>query len=193
MDTKPDAELYGLALAGDRDAVRAIAERYHGDLVKHARAKTNSRATADDAVANAWLRFFQHLKHAAAEPERAIDKPESLRFWLLTAVRHSLLDIYRSTARADELIERVSEEEVAHGRLAYQPDFLERLTDGERRQTMLRAFAQLSEVCRELLSLLLLDPPMEYAAVAETLGRPVGSIGPMRQRCIDSLRSLVLA
>lgn len=193
METRTDAELYGLAVAGDRGAVRAIAERYHGDLVRHAAAKTNKRAVADDAVANAWLRFFQHLKHAAADPTRAMEKPDSLRYWLLTAVRHALLEIYRSSTRADELVDRVTQEEVAQGRTVYQPDFLARLTTEERRQTMMRAFQQLSEACRELLSLLLLDPPMEYADIAETLGRPLGSIGPTRQRCLDSLRSLVTA
>ncbi len=32
----------------------------------------------------------------------------------------------------------------------------------------------------------------EDATVAELVGRPVGSIGPTRQRCLDRLRALVL-
>ncbi len=48
-------------------------------------------------------------------------------------------------------------------------------------------------MCRDLLSMMVRDPPMEYAEIAAALDRPVGSIGPTRQRCIDRLRSLVAA
>lgn len=187
----PIDRLYRDAVAGDRSAVREIAERFHPDMVRHARAKTDSRSRADDAVANAWLRFFQHLKKAAADPTQALERPESLRFWLLTAVRHSLLDLYRAESRAHELDELAAAEEVAAGRLSYQPDYLERLTEDERRRTMRRAFAKLGGACRELLSLLMLDPPMEYADIARTLDRPIGWVGPTRRRCIDRLRTLV--
>ena len=134
-----------------------------------------------------------HSGHRTAHRARALNKPESLRFWLLTATRNSLMEIFRQEKRSDDLTDRVTHEQQATGGLAYQPDYLERLTTDERRRTFMRAFKQLSDACRELLSLLLMDPPMEYAEIASTLDRPLGSIGPTRQRCIDSLRSLVMA
>jgi hypothetical protein len=35
------------------------------------------------------------------------------------------------------------------------------------------------------------DPPLSYSDVAEAMGKPVGSIGPTRQRCIDQVRTLI--
>jgi DNA-directed RNA polymerase specialized sigma24 family protein len=63
----------------------------------------------------------------------------------------------------------------------------------EDQRAMVAAFARLSEPCQALLRLLLADPPLEYRTIAEHLGRPIGSIGPTRQRCLDRLRALVLA
>jgi hypothetical protein len=50
------------------------------------------------------------------------------------------------------------------------------------------AFALLSQRCRELLSLLIADPPAGYTQISAALGMPVGSIGPTRARCLDALR-----
>jgi hypothetical protein len=36
--------------------------------------------------------------------------------------------------------------------------------------------------------MLINDPPPSYAVVSETLGLPVGSIGPTRSRCLHHLR-----
>ena len=124
---------------------------------------------------------------------RRNQKPESLRFWLLTTTRNALADVFRSQQRVEAVRERVSLEEQATGRLTYQAGYIERLTDDERRRAFMRAFKQLSELCRELLSLLLMDPPLEYSEIAASLDRPIGSIGPTRQRCVEKLRALVFA
>ena len=49
-----------------------------------------------------------------------------------------------------------------------------------------------AEPCRELLLALDFQPERSsYAEVAERLGRPVGSIGPSRARCLKSLRQVL--
>jgi hypothetical protein len=42
---------------------------------------------------------------------------------------------------------------------------------------------------QRLITLLTHDPPTPYAQISATLGIPVGSIGPMRSRCLQQLRS----
>ena len=42
--------------------------------------------------------------------------------------------------------------------------------------------------CQRLLALLIQDPPFSYAEISSQLGTCVGSIGPMRIRCLDKLR-----
>ena len=50
------------------------------------------------------------------------------------------------------------------------------------------AVSALSERCRTLLALLLTEPPLAYDEIGEILDMPVGSIGPTRGRCLDSIR-----
>lgn len=189
--SESDGELYKLALGGDRGAVEALVDRHHGDLQLYLRSKTNVRSVVDDAVAESWLRFFRHLKEAAEDPSRALQKPESVRFWLYRTAVNALNDQFRSSGRQSDLAQRVTSEAETQGRTSYQPDELAGLEGDERRSALRNAFGGLSERCRELLSLLATDPPMSYADVAELTGRPIGSIGPTRQRCLGDLRKLM--
>jgi DNA-directed RNA polymerase specialized sigma24 family protein len=59
----------------------------------------------------------------------------------------------------------------------------------ERHIALRRGFAELSERCRKLLSMLFDDPPAAYGEIATALGMTVGGIGPTRARCLDKLRA----
>jgi DNA-directed RNA polymerase specialized sigma24 family protein len=48
---------------------------------------------------------------------------------------------------------------------------------------------ELPENRRELLYLLLVDPPLSYDEISARLGIPKGSIGPTRARALEQLRS----
>jgi DNA-directed RNA polymerase specialized sigma24 family protein len=39
--------------------------------------------------------------------------------------------------------------------------------------------------------MLMADPPAPYAEISEKIGIPIGSIGPMRGRCLEKLRLLL--
>lgn len=189
--SEDDGELYKLAVSGRREAVEALVARHHPDLVVYIKAKTNDRAVAEDAVGEAWLRFFRHLKEAAEDPARALDKPESIRFWLYRTALNALRDQFRRSGRQSDLADRATSEARALGTTSHDPDELEGLEGEERRSALRAAFTQLSERCRELLSLMLADPPLSYAEIAEIVDRPVGSLGPTRQRCLGELRSVM--
>ena len=52
--------------------------------------------------------------------------------------------------------------------------------------------SQLDEKCRKLLTALYFQPELDsYAEVAEHLGRPLGSIGPTRARCLKRLKRVL--
>jgi RNA polymerase sigma factor (sigma-70 family) len=54
------------------------------------------------------------------------------------------------------------------------------------------ALQRLGEPCRDLLLALYFDPAQpSYAEIALRLGRPLGSIGPSRARCLQRLRTLL--
>ena len=55
-----------------------------------------------------------------------------------------------------------------------------------------QAVQQLGEPCRTLITALFFEPTEpSYAEIAAQLGRPVGSIGPVRARCLARLRPLL--
>jgi len=58
----------------------------------------------------------------------------------------------------------------------------------ERNASLRALFAELPARCQQLLSMLISDPPYSYARIHETLGIPIGSIGPQRARCLNRLR-----
>ena len=60
----------------------------------------------------------------------------------------------------------------------------------ERDALLWQAFAHLDDACRQLLRVLMADPPPAYAAVAAALEVPIGSIGPTRSRCLSKLRRM---
>jgi DNA-directed RNA polymerase specialized sigma24 family protein len=63
--------------------------------------------------------------------------------------------------------------------------------DDQRRSTR-AAFARLDETCREIIAVLVLaDPPIPYDEASEQLGRPIGSLGPSRRRCLEKMKSLL--
>jgi DNA-directed RNA polymerase specialized sigma24 family protein len=53
------------------------------------------------------------------------------------------------------------------------------------------AISGLKEKCRQLLTALYLEGETSYQAISSRLKIPVGSIGPTRARCIESLRALL--
>ena len=64
----------------------------------------------------------------------------------------------------------------------------ERLLTDERDRVLWQHVQRLPGRCRELLRIVAQASRPDYAAVAEALGMPVGSIGPTRGRCLDRMR-----
>jgi tryptophanase len=62
------------------------------------------------------------------------------------------------------------------------------LLRAERHAALREAFMHLPPGSRQLIALLIQDPPVPYAEISARLGIPVGSIGPSRSRCLEKLR-----
>jgi DNA-directed RNA polymerase specialized sigma24 family protein len=64
----------------------------------------------------------------------------------------------------------------------------EEILVAERNAALRAAFAELPPRCRQLLSMLISDPPHSYTEINAKTGIPVGSIGPQRARCLERMR-----
>lgn len=170
MDVGP---LLRRVIEGDQRAWDELVGRFGGLVWSIARGYRLGALT-DDVVQTVWLRLAENCDR--------IRQPERLAAWLATTTRNEALRVMTKQRRA-----------VAVG------DFPELVDDGvssveelvaddDTLSHVLRGFAQLSAGDQELLRLLCTVPPLDYATIAGILDRPIGSIGPTRERVLEKLR-----
>ena len=173
----PVGELLARAATGDRAAWEAIVEKYHRLVWSVIRSYRMDEATAADVFQTVWERLVTHVDR--------IREPNRLSAWLATTAKHEALRVLGQQRRlvpsefADDLTDRTAE------------SFEELMIDDETAKSAFRAFRRLPADSQHLLRLLCTDPPLDYQAIAEIVGRPVGSIGPTRARILEKLRQLV--
>jgi DNA-directed RNA polymerase specialized sigma24 family protein len=81
--------------------------------------------------------------------------------------------------------------ELAQARTEAHEELDTRLLSAERSETVQNAMIKLPPHCQQILRLLMLDPPPSYEEIAAAIGRPIGSLGPSRGRCLEKLRVLL--
>jgi RNA polymerase sigma factor (sigma-70 family) len=173
----PVAQLVTRARSGDQQAWNALVERYAALVWSICRRHRLDRIDAEDACQTVWLRLVDHL-------DRLRD-PNALPGWLATTTRRECLqalDTARKTG-APGLVFAAEDPPDPQAAAAEQE-----LLAAERRAALREAFTGLPPHCQRLLVLLIQDPPVSYAEISARLGISVGSIGPMRRRCLDRLR-----
>ena len=162
---------------GDASAWDQLVEHFAGLVWSVARSYHLGAAATDDVVQTVWLRLAEHAGR--------IRQPDRLAAWLATTTRNESLRLLRHASRfgvADDLLERDE---------PTSPLVDERVVDDDDRRRVLAAFARLPADDQQLLRLLCAVPPLDYETIAQLLGRPVGSIGPTRARCLERLRRLI--
>lgn len=140
-----------------------------------------SRADAADIAQLTFATLVEHLDRLRAD--------SNLGGWLATVARRHTLHHLRKHKR--EFLGR--DEDVADSH------FLLGTTGGnateywEQVDWLNQGLQLLDERCRDLLLLLYFSPePPPYEEVADRLGLRVGSIGPIRGRCLDRLRVILV-
>ncbi|MFI5952768.1 RNA polymerase sigma factor [Cryptosporangium sp. NPDC051539] len=163
------------AMGGDASAWREIVELYGMLVVGVIRRHHVAPAEIEDVAQTVWLRAVEHLGD--------LREPKALPMWLIVTAQREAVRARSLRRRADprDPGDPLWEEESA---VPADPPG-DRL---ERRQALLSGLTELSPRHRELLLLLLVDPPLSYAEIHRRTGIPVGSIGPTRARALERLR-----
>jgi RNA polymerase sigma factor (sigma-70 family) len=176
---RDDPSLVALVLRaaeGDQHAWDEIVERYAPLVYGICSRYRLPQHDVEDVGQTVWLLLVEHLGK--------LREPAALPGWLATTTAHECLRVVKATSRSE-------------WRLSGQDDSLHFVDDraideeilmAERNAGLRALFAELPARCRQLLSMLITDPPYSYARIHEELGIPVGSIGPQRARCLDRLR-----
>jgi RNA polymerase sigma factor (sigma-70 family) len=174
---EPDnAALLAAAGAGDQRSWEAIVQRYAGLVWSVARSYRLGTADAADVCQATWLRLVEHL-HDIRDSGR-------LGAWLATTARREALGLLRRAGRDAPATDPIEMDWPDAGDAPVDHDVLREERDVE----LWQAFGMLPHSCQQLLRVLLAEPSPSYAEASAALGMPVGSIGPTRARCLDTLR-----
>ena len=184
-DGPPPGELVAACLAGDAGAWRLLVERYVR-LVRSIAARQGFAPTeVDDIGQEVFLALAQNLHQ--------IEDAERLPAWLATTTRR-ICWRYHAQRRSHEPLEEDAgpedERPLRRELVSPLPTPEEALHGALRQETLHAALARLGERCRQLLTLIFLDPDEpSYDEISARLEMPKGSIGPTRNRCLQQLRS----
>lgn len=161
---------------GEQEAWDEIVEGY-GGLVWSVARGYRLGALTDDVVQTVWLRLAEYCDR--------IREPDRLASWLATTTRNEALRVVKKQQKSLSIADYPEAGDDTVSTLD------EIITDDDTLTHVLQAFAELPEKDQALLRLLCTVPPLDYATVAELLGRSIGSIGPSRNRAIAKLRKLL--
>ncbi|MFV0309132.1 MAG: RNA polymerase sigma factor [Desertimonas sp.] len=170
-------QLLAKVVAGDERAWHEVVDRFAGLVWSVARSYRLPNAVTEDVVQTVWLRLAEHAAR--------IRQADRLAAWLATTTRNEALRAVRHVQRntpSDRFAERADDTLMTID---------ERVSDDVTLNAVLEAFAELSPEDQQLMRLLCTVPPLDYQTIADMLGRPIGSIGPTRARCLTRLRKLL--
>ena len=173
----PVAQLVIRARNGDQQAWNMLVDRYASLVWSICRRCRLERADAEDVAQTVWLRLVDQLGR--------LREPDALPGWLATTTRRECLRVLNTARRTDTLGLALAAEDIPGQQHAAAE---QELLAAERHAALLEAFAGLPPHCQRLLAMLIQDPPVSYAEISARLGISVGSIGPIRSRCLDKLR-----
>jgi RNA polymerase sigma factor (sigma-70 family) len=176
----PDTRLVRECLDGNEEAWSALIDRYKNLIfsipIKYG-FSTDDATDIFQSVCLDLLSELPKLRDAKALPK-----------WIMQIAAHKCFHRKQLQQRVElsdphaELLER-STPSVA----------LEILRQAEQEQSLRQAMSELPPRCRQLVHMLFFDEPARpYQEIAAELGIAVGSIGFIRQRCLERLRKRLL-
>ncbi|WP_432826852.1 RNA polymerase sigma factor [Dactylosporangium sp. CA-092794] len=167
------------AADGNQRAWDLLVSRYSGLVWATARSFRLGEADAADVFQGTWFRLVEKLHQ--------IRNGDGLGAWLATTARHEAIDLLRRRGR--ETPAELDEHLIGVRSTAGLPE--ESVLREEEDRLLWQAVQRLPERCSRLLRALGADPVPSYAELAAALGMPIGSIGPTRARCLETLRGLL--
>jgi RNA polymerase sigma factor (sigma-70 family) len=168
-------------LAGDARAMTDLVRLVTPWLFAVARTVRLSHHTTEDVVQNTLVTLLQNV-HTLRDPRRALS-------WLAVVARREAIRAIRTERR----LELVDDLDALTGATTERDGPEETLLAEATRRQLREALATLPPRNRDLLNLVFLADVRDYARLSVSLGMPIGSIGPTRQRSLDKMRAQLAA
>ena len=173
-----DTELWQEILAENPGAWRKLVERYQSLVYAVCIRSGLPVADAADCFQQTWVLLYKSRKR--------IKDPSRLSAWLVTTAKREVLRVKRLRERS-----AASDSSAQLIVPAVLPD--EELEQLERQAQIELGMKQLDGRCRRVLDALFFAPESEtYEKLANSLGIAPNSLGPIRHRCLNKLKKILL-
>uniref|UniRef100_Q022J0 RNA polymerase, sigma-24 subunit, ECF subfamily n=1 Tax=Solibacter usitatus (strain Ellin6076) TaxID=234267 RepID=Q022J0_SOLUE len=171
-----DSQLVTECLSGNECAWTALIDKYKNLIFSIPIRRGFSRSDATD--------IFQEVAAQLLSELTRIRKPEALAAWLIQVTSNRCTRWQTLASRegggTDEVLASSINRETAENLVL----------EAEREQALRSAVQLATPQCRQLIRMLFFEnPPLPYQEVAAGLGIVTGSIGFVRRKCLDRLRS----
>jgi RNA polymerase sigma factor (sigma-70 family) len=177
----PDTRLVQGCLRGDEEAWSALIDKYK-NLIFSIPIKYGF--PADDATD-----IFQAVCLELLSELPKLRKPNALPKWIMQITAHKCFHRKRQQQR----VEVSDSDDEAFIKQGTPPRAEEILRQAEDEQNLRQAIADLPPRCRQLVYMLFFEEPARpYQEIAGALGIATGSVGFIRQRCLERLRKRLL-
>jgi RNA polymerase sigma factor (sigma-70 family) len=163
-------------LEGKQEAWSALIDRYKNLIYSIPVKYDFTPDEATDIFQSVCLEMLSELKN--------LRKPEALPKWIMQVAAHKCFH------RKQQLLRVAAFDSGAELEKQTVPAIAEGiLSQAEEEEALREAIAGLPPRCRELVVMLFFEEPARpYREVASSLGIALGSVGFIRQRCLDRLR-----
>jgi RNA polymerase sigma factor (sigma-70 family) len=174
---KSDRKLVHGCLRGSQDAWNFLVDKYKNLIFSIPIRYGLSREEAADIFQAVCLELIQELPK--------LREPKALPKWLMQVTAHKCFHTKRQNSRTVSQDDEGAEIPEASVPAEAELD----IREVEEEQMLREAVAALSPRCRELIHMLFYEEPKRpYQQVASSLGLATGSIGLLRQKCLEQLK-----
>lgn len=173
-----DQQLWQKILAGDQKSWADLIKRYQSLVYAVASRAGLSMADISDCFQQTWVSLYNHRKK--------VKDPSKLSAWLVTTAK-------REALRLNE----IASKKVNDNLDCQEPD-VQLLPDEELEQLEKQAHLEiaidlLDKRCQDLVEIFFFAPKdLSYKQIAANLGIPFNSLGPIRRRCLERLRKILV-
>jgi RNA polymerase sigma factor (sigma-70 family) len=176
----PDARLVRECLGGGEEAWCALISKYKNLIFSIPMKYGFSSDDSTDIFQAVCLELLSELPK--------LRKVKALPKWIMQITAHKCFHRKQQDRRTE-----VSDPNDKQFEKSTPARAEEILREAEDEQGLRQAMSELTPRCRQLVHMLFYDEPARpYQEIAETLGIAVGSIGFIRQRCLERLRKRLL-
>lgn len=176
-------ELVRACRKGDAAAWSELLERY-GRLIWSVALRSGARNDEAQEV-------FQRTWVAVVGGIQDLKRPDRLASWIASTARFQTFQLFDESRRRRR---GVSLDEAGADQTLVDDRTEESIARSQEVAMLHEALDEMDKRCRDLLSLLFFeDPAPDYQEISRRTGLAVGSIGPIRARCLKRLKKLYAA